>query len=80
MDFINIIKDKAAAYKAEVIAIRQHLHKHPELSFKEYKTADFVEKKLNEYGITNQKRIVKTGVIALIEGKNPSKKIVKSTN
>lgn len=76
MDLIQLIKQKAAAYKAEVIAIRQHLHQHPELSFKEFKTADFIESKLNEYGITNQKRLVKTGIIALIEGKNPTKKII----
>lgn len=76
MDLIQLIKQKAAAYKAEVIAIRQHLHQHPELSFKEFKTADFIEDKLNEYGITNQKRLVKTGIIALIEGKNPNKKII----
>jgi amidohydrolase len=76
MDFIQIIKQKASAYKTEVIAIRQHLHQYPELSFKEFKTADFIENKLNEYGITNQKRLVKTGIIALIEGKNPSKKII----
>jgi amidohydrolase len=76
MDLIQLIKQKAAAYKAEVIAIRQHLHQHPELSFKEFKTADFIENKLNEYGITNQKRLVKTGIIALIEGKNPTKKTI----
>ncbi|TXB65923.1 amidohydrolase [Vicingus serpentipes] len=76
MDFIQIIKEKASAYKAEVIAIRQHLHQNPELSFQEFKTAEFIESKLNEYGITNQKRLVKTGIIALIEGKNPTKKII----
>ncbi|MCB9359891.1 MAG: amidohydrolase [Flavobacteriales bacterium] len=76
MDLIQLIKQKAATYKAEVIAIRQHLHQHPELSFREFKTADFIENKLNEYGITNQKRLVKTGIIALIEGTNPSKKII----
>jgi amidohydrolase len=76
MDFIQIIKEKASAYKAEVIAIRQHLHQNPELSFQEFKTADFIESKLNEYGITNHKRLVKTGIIALIEGKNPTKKII----
>tara|TARA_R110001592_G_scaffold72804_5_gene222490 strand:+ start:4671 stop:5861 length:1191 start_codon:yes stop_codon:yes gene_type:complete len=76
MDLIQLVKEKAAAYKTEVVAIRQHLHQHPELSFKEFKTADFIENKLNEYGVTNQKRLVKTGIIALIEGKNPSKKII----
>ncbi len=76
MDLIKIIKQKAEDYKSEVIAIRRHLHQHPELSFEEYNSADFIEIKLKEYGITNQQRIVKTGIIALIEGKNPSKKVI----
>ena len=76
MDLKQLIKEKAAAYKKEVVAIRRYLHQHPELSFKEYKTADFVENKLKEYGISNQKRIVETGIIAIIEGVNPSKKTI----
>lgn len=76
MDLQSIIKQKAADYKAEVIAIRRHLHQHPELSFKEYETANFIEHKLKSFGITNYKRIVDTGIIALIEGKNPTKKVI----
>lgn len=76
MDIKSIIKDKAALYKTEVIAIRRHLHQHPELSFNEYETANFVEQKLKEFGITKISRLVKTGVVALIEGKNPSAKVI----
>lgn len=76
MDLQSIIKQKAADYKAEVIAIRRHLHQHPELSFKEYETANFIEHKLKSFGITNFKRIVDTGIIALIEGKKPTKKVI----
>lgn len=76
MDIKSIIKDKAAAYKTEVIAIRRHLHQYPELSFNEFETANFVEQKLREFGITKISRLVKTGVIALIEGKNPTAKVI----
>ncbi|MCB0380232.1 MAG: amidohydrolase [Flavobacteriales bacterium] len=72
----SIIKDKAATYKTEVIAIRRHLHQYPELSFNEFETANFVEQKLKEFGITKISRLVKTGVVALIEGKNPSAKVI----
>jgi len=76
MDLIQLIKEKASTYKSEVIEIRRHLHQYPELSFQERQTANFVESKLKEYGITNLKRIVDTGIIALIEGNNPSKKTI----
>jgi amidohydrolase len=73
---LSHIKQKAKAYKEDVIAIRRHLHQHPELSFKEFETAHFVEQKLKEFGITKVSRLMKTGVVALIEGKNPTVKVI----
>ena len=35
----------------EMIAWRHHFHQYPELSFKEYETAKFVEEKLQSFGI-----------------------------
>ncbi|CAM4157972.1 amidohydrolase [Cytophagaceae bacterium 50C-KIRBA] len=57
------------------IATRRHLHSHPELSFHEFETQVYVEKQLHELGIPTQ-RIANTGVIAIIEGKNPAKKVI----
>jgi hippurate hydrolase len=65
----------ASKYAAETIAIRQHLHAHPELSYQEFETASFVETKLNEIGIPN-KRMGITGVIGIIEGKNPQSRTI----
>lgn len=73
---LSHIKQKAAAYKDEIIEIRRHIHQHPELSFYEFETANYVEQKLKEFGVTKISRLVKTGVVALIEGKNPSKKVI----
>ena len=73
---IEKIKSLAGKYKEDVIACRRHIHQHPELSFKEYETQKFVEGKLKEYGIANFKRMADTGVVALIEGKNPAKKVI----
>lgn len=53
---------------------RRHLHANPELSYQEYETATFVETQLQSFGLTTQ-RIGKTGVTAIIEGKNPSQKV-----
>jgi amidohydrolase len=51
---------------------REQIHQNPELSFQELQTSAFVEKQLKEIGI----RYVKhdTGIIAIVEGKNPSLK------
>ena len=70
------IKQLASKYHSDIVACRRHLHKNPELSFHEFNTQKFVEAKLNEYGIKNIQRMANTGVVALVEGKNPSKKIV----
>jgi amidohydrolase len=70
------IKSLAQAYKQEVIAVRRHLHAHPELSFKEVETAAFVAGKLKEIGITEIESKATTGWSALIRGKNPEKKVV----
>ena len=65
----------ASKYTAETIAIRHHLHAHPELSYQEFETAAFVEAKLNEIGIPNIRMGI-TGVIGIIEGKNPSSRVI----
>ena len=70
------IKSLAQAHKQEVIDLRRHLHSHPELSFKEFQTAAFVADKLKEIGITQIESKATTGWSALIEGKNPGKKVV----
>lgn len=72
----KLIQQKAAAYQQEVIAIRRHIHQNPELSFEEYNTSKFVCDKLSEYGIKYQSGIVKTGVVGLIKGNNPTKKTI----
>lgn len=63
-------------YLSETIEIRRHLHAHPELSFEEYATSDYIASKLREYAIPFKQGIVKTGIVALIEGRNPNKKII----
>jgi amidohydrolase len=60
----------------EIISIRHHIHKHPELSFKEFKTSAFICSVLDKHKITYTKNIVETGIIAIIEGNNPSTKTI----
>ncbi|MBO4935500.1 MAG: amidohydrolase [Alistipes sp.] len=57
------------------IEFRRHLHRHPELSFEEEQTAEYIEQCLTEAGISHS-RIAKTGVLAKIEGKGDLSKAV----
>lgn len=72
---LHIIKELAKNYKEEFIGIRRHLHANPELSYQEFETSVFVQNKLKEFGIA-PKVIATTGVTAMIEGKNPGKRII----
>ena len=69
------IKQLSAQYSKEFIEIRHHLHAHPELSYKEYETSAFVQQKLRSLGI-DFRVMAETGVVGIIEGKNPSSKII----
>lgn len=76
MSIINTIKNLANFHFKDVVEFRRHIHQHPELSFQEFKTSEFVCSILDKHSISYTKGIVKTGVVAIIEGKNPSKKTI----
>ncbi len=73
---IEKIKKLAAESHADVIKMRRHLHMHPELSFKEYKTSAYVWEQLTLIGIDKKQKMADTGIVAMVEGKNPGKKII----
>jgi amidohydrolase len=75
-DLKQRVKKLSAQYLPEITVIRRHLHAHPEISFEEYNTSDSIAFKLKEYDIPFKQGIVKTGIVALIEGKNPSSKTI----
>jgi len=76
MTIINTIKKLANTHFNSVVAFRRHIHQNPELSFQEFKTAEYVCSILDEHSISYTKGIVKTGIVAIIEGKNPGKKTI----
>jgi amidohydrolase len=70
------IKELAGKWQDDTIAIRRHLHKNPELSFEEKETAAFIAHKLSEFGIAQQGNVAGHGILGLIKGKNPDKKVI----
>jgi len=69
------IKQLARQYNPDFISIRHHLHAHPELSYQEFETSKFVQDKLKETGIPFRV-MATTGVVGLIRGKNPDKRVI----
>mgnify|MGYP001149239599 CR=1 FL=1 len=69
------IKSLAQEYHQEIIDTRRHLHAHPELSFHEYETSAYVIEMLKKLNIPYQEKVADTGVVAIIEGKNPGKTV-----
>jgi amidohydrolase len=69
------IKDLAEEYHSETVALRRHLHAHPEPSFEEYETSRFIQNHLKVLGIPFEIK-AGTGVVGLIEGKKSSKEII----
>ena len=74
-DIIQKIKSLSESYFQEVLEIRRHIHSNPELSFEEFETADFIEKKLHSFGINDVERIAKTGITFTLKGKEDGKTI-----
>ena len=68
---IEKIKALAKKYSPEFIAVRHHLHAHPELSYQEFETSKFVQNKLKELGIPFEVKAT-TGVVGLITGRKGS--------
>jgi len=76
MALINKIKNLSKSYFQKVLEIRRYIHQHPELSFEEFETSKYIQQQLSQAGIAFTTGYVKTGIVALIEGKNPTKKTI----
>ncbi|MBK9734326.1 MAG: amidohydrolase [Saprospiraceae bacterium] len=72
---IDTIKTKAAQYLPDIISIRRHLHRHPELSFEEAKTSEYICSRLTQLGIPFTCEVAGFGIIATIKGQSDDKTI-----
>ena len=57
----------------KVIEWRRDIHQNPELSNREFKTAEKIAAHLESLGIETQTGIAKTGVVGILKGSNPGK-------
>lgn len=70
------IKKLVTESVSEITEMRRHLHQHPELSTQEVETGRYIEQKLKSWGIACTGGWSQTGVVGLIEGKNPASRCV----
>jgi amidohydrolase len=75
-NLIDSIKNISKINKKHIVDIRHHLHSNPELSFQEFETSKYVKIALENIGISKIEHKANTGLVALIEGKNPTQKTI----
>ena len=76
----NVLKEKIATlsrlYFENTVALRRHLHQHPERSGEETGTAKYIANTLKSYGIESKFLLNGTAVVALIKGVHPDSRVI----
>lgn len=73
--FLPVIRQRAQELLPELVAVRRHLHSHPELSFQEESTARYIAERLTALGIHHQTGIAGHGIVGILSGGHPGKTI-----
>jgi amidohydrolase len=76
MSLLARIQALAAEHHSEWVGIRRHLHAHPELSFEEHQTMDYVSSVLTSWGVEHQTQVTGTGIVAHVHGQQPDSRTV----
>ena len=67
----EFVKSITSPYEKELIETRRYLHRHPELSFEETNTAEYIRSTLTSLGIPLMEGISGTSTVAIIKGQKP---------
>jgi amidohydrolase len=70
------IRQLAGLHFNEIVEIRRHIHRHPELAFTEFGTSAFIQEELKRTGIPFRAGFVKTGIAGWIDGKKQGSRMV----
>nr|WP_254799490.1 M20 aminoacylase family protein [Falsochrobactrum sp. TDYN1] len=63
-------------FKDDLVSIRREIHRYPEIGFEEKRTSKLVVDSLTSWGVTVHTGIGKTGVVGVLQGNYPGKKMV----
>ena len=70
----SLVLPEIAAVHDEMVALRRHIHAHPELGFQEFATSDLVAQRLAEWGYRVTRGVGQTGVVATLQ-RGPGKSL-----
>lgn len=71
VDLSHQVSIEAEAIQAEVVELRRHFHQYPELSNREFKTAERIAQELDKLGLPYETGIAHTGVVAVLDTGKP---------
>src|SRR5436309_35017 len=60
----------------DVVDLRRHFHKHPEISFREHETTLYLKERLRELGLDLETCPTETGAVALLDTGRPGKTVM----
>jgi amidohydrolase len=66
---------KLEDYYEDMVTIRRYMHQHPELSFQEYNTAQYIKEFYEKLGVEVKGNIGGNGVVAKVYGNKPGKTV-----
>ena len=70
-DLLQTIQERSESIQQKLTEWRRHLHHHPELGNREFKTAAYIVDKLKGLGLEIKTGVAKTGVVAILRGGKP---------
>lgn len=70
-DQLSLIDAHSKAVQKQLVEWRRHLHRHPELGNREFKTAAYIVEQLKDLGVEIKTGVAKTGVVAILRGGKP---------
>lgn len=75
MQYKDKLKALGEKYFDYMVQTRRHLHQHPEVSYREYETTEFIKNELDKLGIPHQSPL-ETGCVGIIEGGIESDRVI----
>ncbi len=60
----------------EIVSIRRYMHMHPELSFQEFETSNYIKSILKSWDINFLDGYANTGILVNLQGKEPSSRVI----
>ena len=74
-EFQALVHEQASQIDGKVVEWRRYLHEHPELSNREFETAEMVAKHLTSLGMEVRTKVGLTGVVGILYGGKPGKTV-----